>query len=219
MTFGCLLSSKLGVSLGAGYSTWSSKIDLASYEGNLNTTDSEDETYERWIYGSEFSEVQSISFLDIPLTFRLSFPLSNNKLGIFINPGLMFSLPMNNTYSGAGTFTYKGYYPQYNVWLESLPKYGFPTDEAVDIDGILEMNPMILSLNVSAGVEIYIGRKLQVLTGLAYSSSLSDISGYTGEEEFLLSTDPEVVNSLMQASTKSSLKSIGLAVSIRYFLK
>ena len=45
--------------------------------------------------------------------------------GFMIQGGVNMAIISKNSYTSTGTFTYKGYYPAYNVLLENLPNYAF----------------------------------------------------------------------------------------------
>jgi hypothetical protein len=126
---------------------------------------------------------------------------------------------MDKSFISSGVFTFKGYYPQYNVLLEDLPQYGFGTDISNTGNGDLELKSMNLCLLVSTGMEFFISKKIQITAGLVYSGSFSTISVYSNQEEFHLSTDTDQMTTLMGGAEKTGTMSIGLKVSLRYYLK
>ncbi|MBN2864043.1 MAG: outer membrane beta-barrel protein [Bacteroidales bacterium] len=216
---GCLFSNFFGISLGAGYGSYSSNHLLESYEFNYTTTDSENDSYERRITGTDISENQNVSFLNIPVTLNFSIPFNRNKMGFFVHTGVNFMLPMTNTFASSGTFTYKGYYPAYNVLLEDLPAYGFGTNIKNETAGDLVMKSINLNFLVSGGFEMFVSKKIQLAAGILYTASLSDISDYEKNDTFILSEDANRMASFMEGSTRVSSRGLGAILSLNIFLK
>lgn len=216
---GCLFSDFFGISLGAGYGSYSSNHLLESYEFDYTTTDSENDSYERRITGTDIFEIQNISFLNIPVTINFSVPFNRNKMGFYVHSGISFSIPVSGTFSSSGTFSYKGYYPEYNVLLEDLPAYGFGTNINNEAAGELFIKSMNLNLLVKGGFEMFVSKKIRLAAGILYTSSLSDISDYERNDRFILSEDASLMASFMEGSTKVSSKGLGAILSLNIFLK
>jgi hypothetical protein len=215
---GYFLSEKIGISSGIGLITYTSQQTLGSYQNKLNATDSDAELYERRITGSGITETQKIGTLSVPICIIGRFPV-NEKIGLFVQPGLCMSIPISKDFNSNGTFTYKGYYSEYNVVFENLPAFGFPSNLNSSAEGDLELKPMIINFTVNAGVDYYLQKKIQLAFAVSYIKSLSGISDYSSPEKFQLSTDADEINSLMAGSTKATIQSIGIKVSLRYYLR
>ncbi len=215
---GYFISEKIGFSSGIGLITYTSQQTLGSYENKLNATDSDAELYERRITGSNISESQKIGTLNIPVCLNARLPV-NLKTGFFIQPGFYLAIPLSKAYNSNGTFTYKGYYPEYNVVFENLPAFGFPSNLNSNDEGVLELKPMIINFTVNAGIDYYLRKKVQLAFAVSYIKSLSSISEYSSPEKFQLSTEADKINSLMAGSTEATIQSIGIKVSLRYYLK
>ena len=71
---GYFFSKIAGISIGAGFGTYSTKLSMDSCSINFQTVDSENETYEMRIKGESISEDQKLSFLSIPVCLTLRFP-------------------------------------------------------------------------------------------------------------------------------------------------
>ena len=219
LSAGVLITNYFGLSAGIGYSSYSSQLSLDSYESSFNTTDSENETYERRITADNIMELQKISFLNVPVSLNFSLPFNNNKLGIFLQTAINLSFPANSTYTSSGTFTYKGYYPAYNVLLEDLPAYGFPGNINNQSGGKLELKSMTMQALATVGLEVFVNKKIQIAAGVCYNRSLSNISDYASPDKFQLSSDTDQINSLMGGSSKATVQSMGLKIIFRYYLK
>ncbi len=214
---GYFFSDYIGLSSGIGFISYNGQVTLNSYQNKFNTTDSENEAYERQVTGSNVKEVQNIGFLSVPIILNIRFPF-NKKMGFFLQTGVDAAVPLIKNYHNSGTFTYKGYYPAYNVLLENLPAYGFPSNTSIVNDGKLELKPLCFDVIVAAGINIFVQKQMQFAIAAYYNRSLSNISAYTLPEKFQLSTDVNQMNSLMAGSSKATVQSIGLKITLRYFL-
>jgi hypothetical protein len=214
---GYFFSKNIGLSSGIGFSSYNSLLTLGTYEDHVNSVDSENETYELRVTASGIREEQKIGFLNIPLCINLRLPFSNS-IGFFLQPGISLAIPISKSYQGSGTFTYKGYYAAYNVLLENLPEYGFPTELKSSSSGDLDLNPLNFNAIVSGGLDFTIQNKIQVAIGVCYDRSLTSISKYGTPEDFHLTSEVSKLNSLMGGSSKTVAQSVGVKISLRYFL-
>ena len=218
LEIGYFFSKSVGVSSGIGFTSFKSQLTLDTYQNSFNTTDSENEAYERQVSGTDIQEIQKVGFLSFPICLDIRLPLSK-KMGFFLQPGINVAIPVTKKYTSSGTFTYKGYYPAYNVLLQNLPAYGFPGNVNSVTNGSLEIKSLHMNAFVSAGFDFLIQRNIQLGIAAFYSKLLSNISDYPSPDKFQLSTDANQINSLMGGSSKTSAQSIGLNIRIRYFLK
>ena len=215
---GYFFSKSIGVSSGIGYSLYKSQLELGTYQNKFNTTDSENEAYERQVSGTDIKETQKVGFLSLPVCLDIRLPLSK-KMGFFFQTGINLAIPVTKKYSSSGTFTYKGYYPAYNVLLQNLPSYGFPSNVNSVTNGSLEIKSMNVNALVSVGFDFLIQKNIQLGIAAFYSKSLLNISDYPSPDKFQLSSDSNQINSLMGGSNKASVQSIGVNIRLRYFLK
>ena len=218
LEIGYFFSKYFGITSGIGLGSFKTQLTLGTYQNKFNTTDSENEAYERRVTGSGIMEDQNVSFLSIPVNLNIRIPIGK-KAGFFIQPGISLSIPLSKGYKSSGTFTYKGYYSVYNVLLEDLPTFDFPTDLKSNTQGDLELKPMDFNFIASAGFDFMITQKIQIALGVCYDRSLSTISGYSSPDQFQLSSNVNKINSLMGGSSKTTVQSMGLQIIFRYFLK
>lgn len=214
---GYFFSRFFGLSTGIGFDANKTQLTLNTYENKFMTSDSENESYERRVSGTDIKELQAVDFLTVPLCLNLRIPFTRT-MGLFLQAGANVSFPLNKSYSGSGTFTYKGYYSAFNVLLENLPSYGFPNNHLTAADGELEIQEYTFNAIASAGLDFFVWKKLQIAAAAFYSKSLSDISAYATPDNFQLSSDVDQINSMMGGS-KVSLESMGIKISLRYFLR
>jgi len=218
LEIGYFFSKSIGISSGIGFSSYKSQLELGTYQNKFNTTDSENEAYERQVSGTDIKEIQKVGFLSIPVCLDIRLPLSK-KMGFFLQPGLSFAIPVTKKYTSSGIFTYKGYYPAYNVLLQNLPAYGFPGNVNSVTDGSLEIKSLHINALISAGFDFLIQKNIQLGIAAFYSKSLSNISDYPSPDKFQLSSDANQINSMMGGSSNASVQSIGVNIRLRYFLK
>jgi hypothetical protein len=215
---GYFFSPYFGLSSGIGYASYNTQLTLTDYQNKFNTTDTENEAYERRVTAVDIKEVQKIGLLTIPLCLNFRVPL-NKSIGLHLQTGINMIVPLSKKYSSNGTFTFKGYYPSYNVLLENLPAYGFPSNFNSISGGNLKLNPIGFSAIVSLGMDFMVQKNIQAGFSFTYQRSLSNISAYTSPENFQLSSDINQINSLMGGSTKATDEALGLNIMVRYFIK
>ena len=218
LEIGYFFSESIGISSGLGFTSYKSQLTLGTYQNNFNTVDSENEAYERRVSGTGIKEVQNVGFLSLPVCLDIRLPLGK-KMGFYLQPGINLAIPITKKYTSSGTFTYKGYYPAYNVLLENLPAYGFPSNVNSITNGTLEIKSININALISAGFDFSIQKNIQIGVGVSYSKSLSSISDYASPDKFQLSSDANQINSLMGGSSKATVQSLGVNVRLRYFLK
>lgn len=214
---GYYISKYFGIKTGLGYTSYDSQLTLDTYQNKLNLKDSENETYELRVTASGLSESQSLNIMNIPLTIVLHIPLSN-MVSIFVEPGINLVIPLNYDFSNSGLFTYKGYYPEYNVVLENLPTHGFSSNKIINTDDELELKQAWSDVVVYSGINLAIKPEFHLAAGVFYTRPVSDISGFESPDKYQLSPIPGQVNSLMGASSKVSTKSLGVNLTLRYFI-
>ena len=215
---GYYISNLIGVSTGIGFSSMKTSLTVVTYQSEFSDTDTDTESFEMRVTGSNISEDISLSFINIPLNliFRISL---NDKAGFYIQPGINVSLPVGNKYSGNGTFTYKGFYAAYNLLLENLPDFGFPKDNSTSSEGSAVFKSFFLNGIVNAGVYYQINDKLQLVAGAGFDRSLSTLSSSTSIENFQLSPGVDEMNSITEGLSNIRAQSIGLRVGVRYYIK
>ena len=217
---GYSFSKVFGISTGFSYGTYATDLTLASYNASYDTTDSEHESYTRFIDGNNITETQKISFVEVPLALNLHIPFSD-KFGMYLQSGVNFSIPMQKTYSSTGTFSYSGYYSTYKVLLEGISEEGFLSNNKNDVSGNLNVKSMYQELFASAGFQLTF-QSVWISIGGFYSMMLSDMSGTssgsTSTGTFRLSTKPDQMRSMMEGSTKGKAGAMGLKIALRFYL-
>ena len=217
--FGYFFSNYFGLSSGINYVSYKSQLVLDAYQNSYSTIDSENDAFEMRITGSNIKELQTVNILSIPLCVNLQMPVSK-KVGLYFKGGINMAFPLSQKYTSSGTFTYKGFYPAYNDLLENLPAYGFPTDKSFSFSGQMKLKTMGVSPIISAGLDYAVKKKMKVAIGFNYNSTLLGVNdGSTSTDKIQLSPDAEHINSFVGGSSKITAQSIGVEITLGYYLK
>ncbi len=215
---GYFFSKYFGISTGIGLSPYITQLSLDPYSNSLDTVDIENESYERRISGSNIDETQKIYFLEIPVILNFQCPFSK-AIGFYLQGGINLAIHVGNSYSSSGTFSYSGYYPAYNVVLKDIPYEGFKSNVKNDVSGELKVKTFNPELIASGGFYFRNQKHFQISAGFFYKSLFSDISDYTPAESFQLSTHEDQLRSFMEGSEKTTASSMGIMISLRYYIK
>jgi len=215
---GYFFTRMIGISIGLGYSSYSSQLFLNKDTGSILQKDSENEDYIMKITGKSISEDQKISFLNIPVCLDIRLPLGQ-KLGFFIQGGINFGIPLDKTYNTSGIFTYEGEYYQYPVLLHDIPKFGFATDTSIQGKGNFQLKSINTSILAVAGINYSFSETLSINLGIQFTRSFANISDYKNTNPFILSTKINVLNSFMAGSSNSGFHALGLSLGLKYYIK
>jgi OmpA-OmpF porin, OOP family len=116
----------LGISLGIGINSFNCS---GEWDGLMSSpsVDIEGDNYEHRNYLTLWTEKQSGYFLGLPLGLVYRNHIAK-KVGLSATIGVKYLIPVKATYEvTGGNLVSTGYYSQWNVELENLPQYGFPT--------------------------------------------------------------------------------------------
>ena len=215
---GYFFSKYFGLSTGIGLGPYITHLTLDHYSNSLDTIDSEEESYERRISGNNIKETQKIYFLEIPVILNFQCPFGKST-GFYLQSGMNLAIHVGNNYASSGTFSYSGYYPAYNVVLEDIPYEGFKSNVNNDVSGELKVKTLNPGFIASGGFYFHNQKHFQISAGFFYKSMFSDISDYATAGSFQLSTHEDQIRSLMEGSEKAKTTSMGIVISLRYYLK
>jgi hypothetical protein len=208
---------------GIGFSSYSSGLLIDSCKNYYDAVDDDGEAYERRITGKNINEIQKISLINIPLTARFILPI-NEKIGIFLQTGINFSMPVSKTFTDKGTFSYTGYYKDYNLLLYDITNgssifSGFVSNQSVDKGGSLKTKTFSPEFISSAGIQVTLNDKVRLSFGAFYNKLLTNMSGYKTSSPFKFSESNNEINSLMGTSSNTTAKAVGIKISFVYFIK
>lgn len=214
---GYYFTNHFGASLGLGVTTAAPCMTMTSFTDQYDAKDSEMESYERRIIGNGISEEQKISFLNIPLQLNLKGSLGRS-VGFYIQSGFSISLLLKKSYNSTGTFTYTGFYPEYNVLIKDVAYEGFQSNVKNDVTGTLELKSVNPQFIASSGLQFLLQRKLQFSIGINYNKMLVNPSDYDSVNTFHLSDYPDKMQSMTEGADDISFRSFGLKLAFRYYL-
>lgn len=214
---GYFFSRYFGLTTGIKYSQYYSNLYIDTYQNHLNTVDIENDPYELRITGNDVEEIQQFDIMSIPFCVNVRMPL-NKVFGAFLQTGINFFIPLSKSYESVGTFTYQGYFPAYNVVLENMPEYGFPSDLIIQSKGIPELNHLSIGCVASLGLDYLVNKRVQFIAAAYFDMSLSELLENSSTGEFYLTTSPENINSILGSANNVTLQSFGLRIGVRYYL-
>jgi hypothetical protein len=221
MELGILVKGWLSISIGLRYSSFEQGLKLAQINGTYLTPppDSDNDNYQlRWT-GTNVQETQKLSFVGVPVCIGFQIPLSS-KVALYAKGGVDICMPITQSYSTKGVFSYAGYYPEYNVTISNLPDYGFPSDLNTSVTGKLIVKSVNLNPIFSVGGNFRISQHVLITLGAFYTYSMSSIyasDGSTSSTE--LTTAPSTINSIMALGSKASVQAIGISLGLIFMRK
>lgn len=205
----------LNLLTGLQYTNVRSKYNLSAYDYEYSSVDADDEEYTRIVNSDEITEIQKNSFLDIQLGLQYRIPLSQKAKLNFSLSGL-YSINLKSEFESDGTFSYQGYYPQYNITLFDLPQYNFASNQELSSSGELELASNI-SVLAGLGTEFRLSEGMNLQFEFYYQQGLKNISKYE-PNNYIISDNPTDFNSLMNASSSTKLQSYGLKIGFVFIL-
>jgi hypothetical protein len=172
-------------------------------------------------------ESVSLTYLDIPLYFEIGRP-SRVKTTAYVKLGFKASFLVGKNFSGEGTYTSSGYYPQWDVNLDDVDVLGYYKDDQLCYNIIGgKLNPFVLWGGLSAGVNIPFSSleknklaKWMLRISAKADYSLTPISKPLPDAIFNVVKDVNSSFRLNQANMldKSRIFSYGLSLSLIYCL-
>ena len=133
--FNTAISHFMAIGIGAGYAKYSTEVYLDKYFNAISTIDTEGDTYEYRVYGTNVKENQFVDMVEIP--FLLIFQnQEHKKFKTYLQIGVKAEIPLQSHYEClSGIIESRGYYPQYNVELSNIPTHGFDQYSLVEKKG------------------------------------------------------------------------------------
>ena len=202
------LNKKYGVASGIEIMGFDQNSSGTEYYESFNEIDSENQIYERRIWGDDISEKATLKILHIPMHvfYRHTF---NTVFSIYGSIGPGISIPLFGGYKGNGIFTYKGYYPQDKVLLYDIPVYGFNSDVNVNVNDKVDTNPIIICMSSSLGVSVSFNRYYNFYTSIGYFRTITNAA--KNVKSYHISNQIGTFNSLLN-SGKNSLSNAWISI-------
>lgn len=142
----------IGVGLGVSY--YNKKIYFDNFSENLlGIYDYDDTKFNAFMSYKNIEESANFTYLDIPLYIEYGKPYQT-KLNGWVKLGIKTSLLIANKFSGTGTYTSTGYYPEWDVELHNIPNLGLYTDRQSYEDAEYKFSPFVIWGCLSGGINI-----------------------------------------------------------------
>ncbi|MCY1720554.1 outer membrane beta-barrel protein [Prolixibacteraceae bacterium Z1-6] len=160
-------------------------IGVSSYKASLTgngeiespqLVDIDNDTYIEKLTIQNAEQTINPMYLTIPLICE--FGTANiSQVGYYVDIGLEYSYLINEKNSTAGSYTTKGYYPQWGVTLENVPELGYYSDQNIGSD--LKLKKSILSVRGAGGITIPISGTIIFKLGIAGYMGLNSVGKST----------------------------------------
>ena len=153
------LSSSFPISIeaGVGIRNFTLSATRNPYELTETATDADGDSFQAMYSFGKLQESLSLTYLDIPVRVCFGQP-AKNHVSVYAKLGLTPSVKLADKFQGTGTYSLKGYYPQWDVTLENITELGFGSDlnyyadnQKVDVSGFVVWG------NVSLGAYLPFG--------------------------------------------------------------
>lgn len=133
--------------------------------GTLDATDADGDNYQAIYTYGELSEKLKLTYFDIPIRLCIGQPAAD-RVTAYFKLGITPSIKVSSKFDGEGTYSLKGYYPQWDVTLENIPELGFGNDiDCYKDDVEPNVRKFVLWGNIAAGVYVPFGKSGLVFNG------------------------------------------------------
>ena len=149
-------SVPFSIEAGVGLRSYKLSATGAACEQTLDATDVDGDAYQAIYNYSNRTESLSLTYLDIPVRACFGQP-AKNRVSVYAKVGVTPSVKMSSDFTGTGTYSLKGYYPQWDVTFEDIPELGFGSDMDCYTDVEPELSSFILWGNLAAGAYVPFG--------------------------------------------------------------
>lgn len=134
----------VSMEIGAGVHWFKTDISIGACQKTIeNQTDVDGNSYNALYSFSDMKEALSLTYFDIPVAICFGQP-ARDRITAYLSVGLMASIKVNGKFEGEGTYSLKGYYPQWDVTLENISELGFENN----VKGYEGVNPELKSFNL-----------------------------------------------------------------------
>lgn len=206
---------------GLGISSYANQISIDSLNQIITGFNDADQgvtppnDYHERIKYSNPTEDTRITYLDFPLFVEIGNP-NIDKIGYFIRLGVKVSTPIADNFSGRGSYTVKGFYPDYGVTLENIPKLGFSEFPMYTDDTNYELNPINISGMASGGFSLVLTTNWLFRAGIQYVHGFTDISKNVEMDNRARQTTRNHI--LENNDSGTFTKSLGIELGVQYTL-
>lgn len=111
------------------------------------------------------NETASLTYLDIPISICIGQP-EKNRVSAYFKLGLTPSINLGKKFEGEGTYSLKGYYPQWDVTLDDVEPLGFGSNKNFYEDAEINPAKFILIGHAAFGTYVPLSKQLLLKAGL-----------------------------------------------------
>ena len=147
----------LSIEAGVGYQSFGLKAKTNAHSLTNAANDYDGFAYNAIFNYSDLQENLKFNNLIIPIRLYIGRTIKNQTTA-YAKIGLTPSIVLNSNYQSSGSYSIKGYYPQWGVLLENMEELGFVDDQQYCELGQPSVNKFVLWGNLSLGVNIPLGR-------------------------------------------------------------
>lgn len=194
----------LSLSLGVNMTQFTTDVELGKYANVFVAKDLESESYYHIVDAKAVKSTWDLQYLDVPLKLNLDLKLSKG-LSFFINGGVNISYLLSGTYTQSGIYSYRAYYPQYNITLSDKPSLGLGKDVNEKSEGDLNMKDMHLSWTAGLGFGFNF-KSFSVLMGASMQQSLGSITEKPSSESSIINSkiaSPDISYQMDEISSRN----------------
>lgn len=180
------------VGLGVGGMTFSAHRGAGT--ATIESVDADGDKYQAICDYSDMVEKQKLTYLNIPIRLCIGQPV-RDRVTAYFKIGVTPSINVSSKFEGEGTYSLKGYYPQWDVTIEDVPELGFGSDFDSYADGLSpKIKKFVLWGNVAAGVYVPFGKSGLVFNGgvkldypfMRIGASTEDVELFNHENKALI---------------------------------
>lgn len=156
----------ISIEAGVGIESYKMGAHINACQVNVERQmDADGDNYTAMYDLGNISETVSLTYLDIPISLCLGQP-EKNRISAYFKLGLTPSINLGKKFNGEGTYSLKGYYPQWDVTLDNVEPLGFGSGKNF-YDGA-EINPakFVLIGHAAFGTYVPLSKQLLLKAGL-----------------------------------------------------
>ena len=174
---------------GVGIRSFSLSATRSPYELTVPGTDADGDSFQAMYAYGTLQECLSLTYIDIPLRFCIGQP-AKNLVGVYAKIGVTPSIKISDKFQGSGTYSLKGYYPQWDVTLENITELGFGSDlEYYTVDNTPEAKAFVLWGNATLGGYVPLkGQPILFNAGLGLDVPLMDLTKSNAGSKAVMAT-------------------------------
>ncbi len=190
-----------------------------SYHGTGETIENQYDIdslrYNADYYYKDISEDVELRYLDVPLMVHIGNSFNTQGIQAWCDLGIQVSFKIGERYNPSGTYTVRGFYPEWNATLQNIEVLGFNENVQLSEKKIpTGTSPIVVWGVVAAGVRIPINESISIGVGARCSYPITPAAETTkGHSETRKLLIPEHSSLLAE---KMRILTAGLDFSISY---